>query len=63
LKELNYPRKRKGYGSAGIWFYRNVNPDWKEELPAILTHEFKVVNDIEEGESTSLAEMSDYYDS
>ena len=33
LNGLGYHRKRSGYGSAGRYYYRNTNPNWKEEMP------------------------------
>jgi hypothetical protein len=33
INGLRYPRKRSGYGSAGRYYYRNINCNWKEEMP------------------------------
>jgi hypothetical protein len=33
LKGLCYHRKRSGYGSAGRYYFENINHNWKEELP------------------------------
>jgi ParB-like chromosome segregation protein Spo0J len=33
LNGLCYHRKRSGYGSSGRYYYRNINRNWKNELP------------------------------
>jgi hypothetical protein len=35
LSELGYPPKRKGDGSSAVWYFRNKDHEWKEQLRTI----------------------------
>ena len=45
IKALGYPAKRKGWGSGAVWYFRNTNLDWKEQLRCIADDELKAARE------------------
>jgi hypothetical protein len=68
LKELGYSRKRKGHGWGSRWHRRNIDPDWKDQIPAISEKEFRAASEEENNKKDSIPwktpqDRMDYYDS
>ena len=47
IKSLGYPAKRKGFGSAAAWYFRNTNLDWKDQVPCITNAELAAAGEAE----------------
>ena len=45
IKALGYPAKRKGWGSGAVWYFRNIDRDWKEQLRCIADEELKAARE------------------
>jgi ParB-like chromosome segregation protein Spo0J len=45
IKALGYPAKRKGWGSGAVWYFRNIDRDWKEQLRCIADEELKATRE------------------
>jgi hypothetical protein len=66
LKELGYPRKRKGQRWGSQWYHRNTDSDWNEQLRAIHEGEFRAATDAEMKEDSIpwklTKDQMDYYE-